>query len=985
MNVTRSTLSLARKVPFIFFLIGVSVWGKGSRETCGTYPERAREEILRSHLNTQRRELDRAFRKMAGLAIQMEPKGAARDVGQIAVLEEDAGMISRRNPFNLNQRLVRFSPAGEGYRLEVTASNYSTQEQLQGAAIDLFDDDDTRGYALNFSFPFFGQSYSRLNVNSDGNLTFLEGDAATADRSLGRLLSGLPRLAPLFADLDVTRAGRISVYSRPDRFVVTWLAVPEYSNFGVGAQNTFQLRIFPNGTIEFVYEDVNLNGAVVGISPGRLAGQSSIVSLAASSGQSFEAAIAERFTTVEELDTVTAAQRFYETHEDAYDYLVFYNAVGVSAGSGVVAYEVTVRNPRSGYGDVMVDSGAEYGSPRRLQAVLNMGPVTQYPVDPNEILPARFSSRDTPVTVLAHEAGHLFLAFASVRDPNNSTIRPMLGRQSAHWAFTFNSEASVLEGNRILDRGSGVSPRFETVAVTEQYSPFDQYLMGFRAGNEVQPLFYVDSSGINGLFPTPPQVGRSFDGIRRDVTVENIVSEVGRRIPEAAVSQRRFRFGFVLIAPKGLNLDPAWTAQLESYRARFEDFYAKAAGQRASAEASLKKSVSLSLWPAAGVVAGQSATAVLRVAGPASVERSFSLRARGALVEVPTVVSIAAGQSQASFLMKGLREGVDQIDVSPADSAFEAMEARVQVLASAKQLKLEILSGDAQLATTNVLPKPIVVKVTDANRLPYAGVRVIANAGTAGTVEPASAVSGEDGTVSFRWKPGAPPSNRIQFAIEGVAATDLSVTATALGKPFLVSATVLNAASFVAGLTPLGLQTIFGANLAGGVTVAASVPWPGRINDVEVLVNGRPQPLIYVSDAQINFYLADSIVDSDALVTVNTPLGSSGEVKVGVRQVQPGIFFDPATGNGAVLRQGEFIQVYGTGFGAVEQRAGLFYTVAPVLALINDVRAELQYAGLAPGFVGLYQVNVKVPVGTASGARLKLNVGGVDSNQVKLP
>ncbi len=980
MNATRSTLRVALKVPLIFLLIfqllAEGVFAKGLKDSCGSGPERTREEMFRSGANQQRR-------KAAGLAALAEPKGASMDVGQIAVLEEDAGIISRRNLFNLNKRRLRFTPAGTGYRLDVAASDYSAQEQTQGQTIDLFDDDDTRAFALGFSFSYFGQSYNRINVNSDGNATFVEGDVATADRSLGRMLAGLPRLAPLFTDLDVTRAGLVSVYSRPDRFVVTWLGVPEYSDFGAGPQNTFQMRIFPSGAIEFVYEDVNSSAAVVGVSPGRLSGQASVVSLVGASGQSFAAAVAERFTAVEEVDTVTAAQRFYETHEDAYDYLVFYNAVGVSAGAGVVAYEVTVRNPRSGYGDVPIEAGAEYGSARRLQAVLNLGPITQYPVDPDAILPARFSSRDTPVTVLAHETGHLFLAFASVRDPNNTTLQPMLGRQSAHWAFTFNSEASLLEGNRILDKGPGVSPRFETVAVTEQYSPFDQYLMGFRAKEEVPGLFYVDSSGINPLFPAPPQVGRSFDGIRRDVTVDNIVAEVGRRTPDATVSQRRFRFGFVLIAPKGLDVNPAWTAQIEAYRARFEELYGRASGQRAVAEASLKKSVALSLWPAAGVMAGQSATATLRVSRVASVAQSFSLRARSALVEVPASVTVAAGQTVASFAVKGLREGVDQVDVVPADSSFEATEARVQVLAGLKSLKLEILSGDAQVAVGDVLPKPIVVKVGDVNRLPYAGVKVIANTGGVGTVEPVSAVTGEDGTVSFRWKPGAPPLNKLQFSIEGVPPIDVSATATALGKPFLLGTTVVNAASFGAGLTPLGLHTIFGANLAGGVKVAAPFPWPGRINDVEVLVNGRPQPLIYVSDAQINFYLADAFSGTEAALTVNTPLGTSGDVKVSLRAVQPGIFFDTASGNGAILRQGEYLQVYATGLGMVEQRDGLQYASMPVAAFVNGVRAEVQYAGLAPGFVGLYQVNVKSTA--ARGATLRLNVGGVDSNEVKLP
>ena len=118
-----------------------------------------------------------------------------------------------------------------------------------------------------------------------------------------------------------------------------------------------------------------------------------------------------------------------------------------------MAFEVTARSNRTGIGDPPRDVGEEYGSASRLQAVLNMGPLSQYPADPNGLVSARASSGDTPLTVLAHEAGHLFLAFASTRDPSNPDARPLLCSDQAHWAFTFNAEASLVSGSRIQDNG----------------------------------------------------------------------------------------------------------------------------------------------------------------------------------------------------------------------------------------------------------------------------------------------------------------------------------------------------------------------------------------------------------------------------------------------------------------------------------------------------------------------------------------------------
>ena len=969
MNVSRITCLLLVKVPFFCVLL----LAKGGKDGCGTYPERVKEELLRARMNIERRELEQVFRKMSGLAAMEVVKGASRDVGNIALIEEDPGIISRRNLFNLNAKTLRFTPAGARYRLDVVSSDYSQQEQTQGQLISDLDDDDTRNAPLGFAFPYFGKSYRNVAVNSDGNLTFEEGDPSTRDRSLGRLLSGLPRIAALFDDLDPSRAGAVSVLSRPDRLVVSWSGVPKFVSFGLGPVNTFQIRLLATGVIEIAYEQINSEQGVVGISPGNLTGSSSVVSLVASSGQSFAAAVAERFSNREELDTVTAAQRFFGTHEDAYDYLVFYNALGVSAGNGVVAFEVTVRNQRTGFGDTIVEAGNEYGSGRRLQAVLNMGPLNQYPVNPEGILPQRFTSRDTPITLLGHEAGHLFLAFASVRDPNNSTSRPMLGRQSAHWNFSFNSEASLLEGNRIEDKGTGASPRFETVAVTEGFSSLDQYLMGLRAKEEVPPMFYVSGAGINSFFPPPPQIGVRFDGQRRDFTIDDLIGAVGRRVPDHTVSQKRFRFGFVLIVPRGTEVDPAWLSQIEAYRQGFESYYFKAAGQRASAEATLKKSVAVSLWPASGVVAGQSVTGSLRVSAAANVARSFALRARNALVDVPTNVTVAAGQTGVNFAVRGLRAGVELVEVTPADSEFESVEARVQVLSGVRDLVIETVSGEGQLAGIEFLPKPVVVRLTDVNRLPYPGVRVIADAGTGGSVEPASALTDERGQVSFRWKPAAAPLNRLVIRVDGGP----SALVTALGRPLLLSTTVGNAASFAAGLTPLGIHSIFGANLAGGVTVAASAPWPGRINGVEVLVNGRLQPLIYVSDGQINFYLADEFIGAtDLSVQVVTPLGESAVVRVPLLRVQPGIF------PGAVLRRGNFLEVYCTGLGPVQLKDGFQVAIVAVTATVNGAAAEVQYAGLAPGFVGLYQVNVRLAGGSAGALRVRLRSGGVESNEV---
>lgn len=981
-NTILRTLFVPLIVGTLLFPATTPLAAKGAGAYCGTYPQKALEELFVHRQNLQLKELRQQLSRLNGFAVTEEPKGATEDRGDIAILEEDAGIVSRRNPFTLSQRTLRFVPEGEGYRAENIEGNYSNAESDNGANAGLVDDS-TREYPLAFPFAYYGAARTSVWVNSDGNLTFGAGDASTRERSLGRLLSGLPRIGGYFTDLDVTSGGTIRVLSTPERFVVSWAGVPEFTEFGIGRLVTFQIRLLASGAIEFAYGQVNVPSGITGLAPGELRNASRIVSFAALEANAvYNGAVAERFTNVEEIDTVTAAQRFYETHDDAYDFVAIYNALGIPASEGgVIAFEVTVRNNRTGYGDFLVEAGREYGSARRLQAVLNMGPTSQYPTNPNTILVQRFSARDTPTTVLAHEAGHLFLAFASVPDPLDPRQPAILGRQSAHWSFTFNSEASLLEGNRILDRGPNTVPRFETVAVTEQYSPLDQYLMGFRAKEEVGPLFFVTGSGISNLFPPPPAVGRTFEGERRDFTVEDLIAVHGRRTPDHTVSQRKFRMGVVVIAPRGMAISEEVLAQVEGYRKSFEEFYGRAAGGRSTMEATLRRKLEWSVFPAAGVLAGSTGTAILRIEKPLTTALDVTLSSDSANLRVPATTSIPAGATSVTIPLEGLTPGLATLRAQPSDSAFTEAEARIQVNSGAGNLAIGVVAGNNQRATGGVLPQPIVVRVADINRLPYPGLRIVAQAAGNGVVEPATALIGEDGTASFRWTPAESPANRVLFSVQGIPATQLSAQAVTEALPTLRSNTVVNAASFAAGLTSGSLHTIFGANLARNLVVAP-FPWPTTLNGVTVRVNGEAQPLVFVSEGQINFFLQSSITGDTAQVEVETNVGRGAAVPVAVRRLAPGIFFNPGNGEGAILRQANVLEVFATGLGPTTESGGLSRTVEPVQAFWNGAERPVLFSGLAPGFVGLYQINVEIPAGAGGTNRLRLVIGGVASNEV---
>jgi len=919
----------------------VPLLAKDIADLCGTYVGREQREMFLHRRQVVEQERERLNRQQRGEAAPDPPATISQDVGQIAVIDDLGGVIARRNAFNLDRRTLSFTPSSGGYQTALGDDTFDTAASQNGAKLEGLGDDDTRAVNLPFSFRFFGTAYNQVWVNSNGTLTFGTGDL-DANAFYGHFVAGPPVIAGCFTDLDPSvPTAAVQVLTEATRVVVTWFKVPlvNSKDFALPPTMTFQIRLYPGGRIEIAYRSTNQPNAIVGITAGNLQ-PVTLVDFASTAGVSTSTGgIAETFSALDSVDIVYAAQRFYQTHEDAYDYLVLYNAENVAADAGVVAYELTARSQGEGYGDDPADIGADFGSKRRLRAVMNMGPLGQYPVSPNGLVASRSPIGDTPLTLLGHESGHLFLAFVSVPDPAVPGSLPMLGKALAHWAFPFNSEASFLEGNRIVDRGAGVSPRFRTTGTVEGYSPLDQYLMGFRTPEEVPPTFVVLNSGQANV--RSPQIGVEFNGTRLDVKATDLMPFYGRRTPDSTVAQRRFRFAFVMIVPAGSDLSPsgplaAQIAQVDRYRNDFEAFYANAASQRASAETSFKRAVTLSLAPAAGVLVNGESTASIELTQPAAVPVSFTLRKPSNVLLSPATVTIPAGSARVTFSVFGGRMGVEEFSAEPSDAAYETAVARVQVNPAANvRLSAEPGAGDVA-----------VVLVSDQNKLPYGGARVNASTLGGGSVDPSTAVTGASGRASFNWS--AASGSTLVAAVDGVA-----------GGPVITPGGVVNGASFGPRVGIGAYVTIFGERLAGA----------------RVRINGVALTALFASDKQINFLSPATLSPGPADVSVETPLGIS-MARVEFNADAPGIFL-PAAG---------FIQV------TAQQRATLgFYATGAAGASIHlqvdgaEVRQlfpPIAAVFLPPPGVQLFFADVPpLPPGTHT---LSLIVNGITSNTVKL-
>ena len=922
---------------------------------CGSSPV-THLEVAAFHKQALRQKIAKAKTSSANAAPAL-----SRDSGELVIMDDSGGVVAQRKAFNLTGSKLVFtpdSPTAKSYGFTTAAGDFSERDSTDATPLTGLDDDDSIAITLPFAFPFFGARYNNLFVNSDGNVTFNTGDSASSDRSLGRLVAGPPRIALIFGDLDPSRVpDSVRVRKMSDAVVITWQGVPEYSSDGRGELQTAQLRLFPSGKIEMVWQAVAMSELIVGIAPGNLQGAASLVDFAVDITSQYSAAVAERFGTSDAIDLLTAAQRFYQSHEDSYDFLAFYNTAGISPGAGIIAFASPVRDVALGIGAPAVGNiGGQYGSTNRLKAVLNLGPLTQYPSDPNARLPARFGAGDTPLTVLAHEAGHLFLAYASIRDPQNGT-QPMLGRDLFHWSFFFNSEASLLEGNRIQDNGPSSSPRFVTTATVESYSPLDQYLMGLRAPELVPPTFVVLNANLPliGGAGAAPSVGARFNGTRRDVTIGDIIAVEGGRLPDHTITQRRFRFALVLITPSGALPAAATLAQVENLRRQFEPAFVKYTGGRAVAETTLARNLRLTVEPYAGVVLGDAITAAVELDAPSAQALSVKLSMAFGIVEAPANVVIAAGTRRVEFTVRGLLTGVELLTAT-AGAGYITSEARIAVSASSK-LRLSVVDGDEQAAKEGggELETPIVVRLTDAAGAPYPGQMVRAQPSLGGLVTPPEVQTNRDGEAAFRWTTATATGNELLMSLSSAPAVTARVVA--LGKPAFRAAGIVNAASFEVGLTPGGIATIFGSNLERS----------------KVTINQLPATMLYTSANQLNFVTPQSANGSASVIVANRIASST--VEANLVAVQPGIFFDAGSGYGAVIDRGmRIFEVYGTGFGD---------GTAVVSAQIGNQPAQVLFSGAAPGFAGLHQVNVKanVPPGEYL---LQLTAAGRLSNAVKI-
>lgn len=233
------------------------------------------------------------------------------------------------------------------------------------------------------------------------------------------------------------------------------------------------------------------------------------------------------------------------------------------------------------------------------------------------------------------------------------------------------------------------------------------------------------------------------------------------------------------------------------------------------------------------------------------------------------------------------------------------------------------------------------------------------------------------------------------------------VTGAGVLTPKISKGGIVNVAAPNAQLAPGSIFSVWGTDLATSSAAATQVPLSATLNGTSVTVNGVPAPLYYVSPNQINAQIPFETQPGNASVTVTAGGITTSASTVQISATGPGILMNGSFGvavnednsindDNHPAPVGSVVTLYMTGQGALDNpiptgapapSSPLSRPVAPVSLIVtgsngSQANADILFAGMTPGAVGLFQVNFKVPsLPPSANYQISVKVGSMYSNQ----
>ena len=263
---------------------------------------------------------------------------------------------------------------------------------------------------------------------------------------------------------------------------------------------------------------------------------------------------------------------------------------------------------------------------------------------------------------------------------------------------------------------------------------------------------------------------------------------------------------------------------------------------------------------------------------------------------------------------------------------------------------------------------------------------------------------------TFTWYPATTQAGLYIVHFTGTNAAGISTTQDVVlevTSSTPVISMLTNSASYVQeGCSPGAVATLLGTGFVkAGAKSAASGPLPTEVNGLRVKVNGTYLPVLYAAESVANFQCPQLAPGDSVSLTIESDTGTSSSLASQMQFATPGIFTldGSGKGQGAILiantakiamtpaagipgqpatPQG-WISIYATGLGAtdvaVQEGAPapskpLARVKAPVDVLVDGQTAKVTFAGLAPGYAGLYVVNAQVPAAVLPGNAVSVQI-----------
>ena len=243
-------------------------------------------------------------------------------------------------------------------------------------------------------------------------------------------------------------------------------------------------------------------------------------------------------------------------------------------------------------------------------------------------------------------------------------------------------------------------------------------------------------------------------------------------------------------------------------------------------------------------------------------------------------------------------------------------------------------------------------------------------------------------------------------ATSGGALSTTFVLGTIGRPPAFEPGGLVNAATFQPGIVPGSLATLFGVGLSEGISGTELAGGATSFNGTTIRIGGIAAPLLSITGSpaeQVNLQIPFELSSGQTTTIEVENNGTRKTVSsVPVFSTQPGIFEIPVAGGGTVgavlqaisgqlvteqnpAQRGDILSMFFTGGGGLSQAVGtgvLGPVPAPVIVNsvvvgVDDKGSTVLFAGYAPGFLGLYQVNFEIPQDAGCGVKpLSIRVGG---------